>query len=219
MTQCRPALAWGPMPAALVVIAKAPVAGQCKTRLCPPLDPQQAATLAEAALADTLQAVAWTPGAARRVLVLDGAPGPWLPDGFELIAQRGARFGERLANAVHDVGEALLMVGMDTPQLTRAQLADALERLEEPAVDAVLGPTPDGGYWAIGLSAPDPSVFDDVPMSTAQTGAAQRARLDALGLRTARLATLRDVDTFDDALAVATLAPWTRFAATRLVSL
>ena len=202
------------MSAALVVIAKAPVAGQSKTRLCPPLDPQQAATLAEAALADTLQAVAWTPGAARRVLVLDGEPGPWLPDGFELIAQRGARFGERLANAVHDVGAALLMVGMDTPQLTRAQLADALERLEEPAVDAVLGPTPDGGYWAIGLSVPEPSVFDDVPMSTAQTGAAQRARLDALGLRTARLETLRDVDTFEDALAVATLAPWTRFAAT-----
>ena len=202
------------MPAALVVIAKAPVAGQSKTRLCPPLDPQQAATLAEAALADTLQAVAWTPGAARRVLVLAGEPGPWLPDGFELIAQRGTGLAERLANAVHDVGDALLMVGMDTPQLTRAQLAGALERLEEPAVDAVLGPTPDGGYWAIGLSAPDPRVFDDVPMSTAQTGAAQRARLDALGLRTARLETLRDVDTFEDAIAVATLAPWTRFAAT-----
>lgn len=202
------------MSAALVVIAKAPAAGQSKTRLCPPLEPEQAATLAEAALADTLQAVAWTPGATRRVLVLDGEPGPWLPDGFELIAQRGTGFGERLANAVHDVGEALLIVGMDTPQLTRAQLAGALERLAAPAVDAVLGPTSDGGYWAIGLSAPDPSVFDDVPMSTPQTGAAQQARLDALGLRTGRLETLRDVDTFEDAVAVATLAPWTRFAAT-----
>lgn len=190
------------------------MAGQSKTRLCPPLDPQQAATLAEAALADTLQAVACTPGAARRVLVLDGQPGPWLRDGFDLIAQRGTEFGERLANAVHDVGQALLMVGMDTPQLTRAQLADALERLDAPAVDAVLGPTPDGGYWAIGLSAPDPAVFDSVPMSTDRTGAAQSARLEELGLRTARLETLRDVDTFEDAVAVATLAPWTRFAAT-----
>ena len=51
----------GAMTAALVVMAKAPVAGRCKTRLCPPLDPAQAATLAEAALADTLQTVAWTP--------------------------------------------------------------------------------------------------------------------------------------------------------------
>jgi len=202
------------MPAALVVVAKAPVAGRSKTRLCPPLDPQQAATLAQAALADTLLAVAWTPGATRRVLVLDGAPGPWLPEGFEVVAQRGDAFGERLANAVRDVGEPLLMVGMDTPQLTRAQLAGALQRLDDPAVDAVLGPTPDGGYWAIGLSVADPSVFDGVPMSTPETGGAQRARLEALGLRTAQLEPLRDVDTFDDALAVATLAPWTRFAAT-----
>ena len=202
------------VPAALVVVAKAPVAGQCKTRLCPPLKPAQAATLAEAALADTLQAVAWTPGAARRVLVLDGDPGPWLPDGFAVIAQRGDGLRERLANAVSDVGEPLLMVGMDTPQLTRAQLAGALERLDEPAVDAVLGPTPDGGYWALGLAAADPSAFDGVAMSTPQTGAAQRARLDELGLRTAALEVLRDVDTFEDAVAVATLAPWTRFAAT-----
>ena len=202
------------MSAAIVVMAKAPVAGHCKTRLCPPLDPAQAATLAEAALADTLQAVAWTPGAARRVLVLDGEPGPWLPDGFELLCQRGGGLAERCANAVRDVGGALLVVGMDTPQVTRAQLAGALERLDDPAVDAVLGPTADGGYWAIGLSAADPAVFDGVPMSTDRTGAFQRARLEELGLRTAALETLRDVDTFDDAIDVATLAPWTRFAAT-----
>lgn len=199
---------------ALVVVAKAPVAGHSKTRLCPPLEPAQAATLAEAALADTLQAVAWTPGAARRVLVLDGQPGPWLPDGFEVVAQRGEGLRERLAHAVADVGEPLLMVGMDTPQLTRAQLAGALERLDDAAVDAVLGPTPDGGYWAIGLSRADPAVFDGVPMSTDRTGAAQRGRLEALGLHAVALETLRDVDSFEDAIAVATLAPWTRFAAT-----
>ena len=202
------------MPAALVVVAKAPVAGQTKTRLCPPLEPEQAATLAEAALADTLQAVAWTPGATRRVLVLDGEPGPWLPNGFAVVAPRGDGLRDRLAHAVADVGEPLLMIGMDTPQVTRAQLAAALERLADPAVDAVLGPTPDGGYWAIGLATADPAVFDGVPMSTDRTGAAQRARLAELGLRTAALETLRDVDTFDDAIAVATLAPWTRFAAT-----
>ena len=119
------------MTAALVVMAKAPVAGRSKTRLCPPLSHAQAAALAEAALADTLQAVAWTP-AARRVLVLDGAPGPWLPAGFEVIAQRGAGLAERLAHATRDVGEALLVLGMDTPQITRALLSDALDRLAAP---------------------------------------------------------------------------------------
>jgi rSAM/selenodomain-associated transferase 1 len=197
--------------AALVVMAKAPLPGRVKTRLCPPLTPEQAAQLAEAALADTLDAVAWTP-ARRRVLVLDGAPGPWLPPGFEVVEQRGDGLAARLANATRDVGEALVFVGMDTPQLTRALLCDALERLAD--ADAILGPTTDGGYWTIGLREPDPGAFGDVPMSTAHTAGAQRERLARLGLRTTELESLRDVDTFDDAVAVAAHAPWTRFAAT-----
>ncbi len=171
----------------------------------------EAATLAAAALTDTLQAVAWTQ-ARRRVLVLDGSPGPWLPPGFEVIAQRGDGLADRLANATRDIGEALVFVGMDTPQLTRALLLTALDALA--GSDAVLGPTIDGGYWAIGLREPDPAVFDDVPMSTAGTAAAQLARLDELGLDTVELERLHDVDSFEDAAAVAALAPWTRFAAT-----
>jgi len=201
------------MSAVLVVMAKAPLPGRVKTRLCPPLAHAQAAALAEAALADTLEAVSWTP-AARRVIALDGAPGEWLPPGFEVIAQRGSGLAQRLANATRDVGEALLFVGMDTPQITRALLIDAVQRLGGPDFDAVIGPTTDGGYWTIGLREPDPSAFDDVPMSTAGTGAAQRARLKRLGLRSAELEELRDVDTYEDAEAVAALAPWTRFAAT-----
>ncbi len=199
------------MSAALVVMAKEPLPGRVKTRLCPPLTPAGAAALAEAALADTLAAVAWTP-ARRHVLVLDGSPGPWLPPGFEVVAQRGDSLAERLANATRDVGETLVFVGMDTPQLTRALLCAVLDRLA--ASDAVLGPTTDGGYWTVGLREPDPQAFAGVPMSTAGTGAAQLARLTQLGLRTARLEPLRDVDTYEDAAAVAALAPWTRFAAT-----
>lgn len=182
-----------------------------KTRLCPPLSPEQAARLAEAALADTLDAVARAP-APRRVLVLDGAPGPWLPPGFEVIAQRGDGLAARLANATRDVGEPLVFLGMDTPQLTRALLCGALERLR--GAGAILGPTTDGGYWTIGLADPDPRAFDGVPMSTAGTAAAQRARLAELGMEVAELSPLRDVDSWEDAVAVAALAPWTRFAAT-----
>ena len=203
----------GAVPAALVVMAKAPVPGRVKTRLCPPLDAEQAATLAEAALADTLQAVAWTP-AARRIVVLEGAPGPWLPAGFEVIAQRGASLAQRLSNAVRDVGAPLLLLGMDTPQVTRAQLRAALDELAAARTDAVIGPTDDGGYWTIGLAAPDPRAFVGVPMSSPATAARQRARLEELGLRTTELPPLRDIDTYDDAVAVAVMAPWTRFAAT-----
>jgi rSAM/selenodomain-associated transferase 1 len=197
--------------AALVVMAKEPLPGRVKTRLCPPLRHEQAAALAEAALADTLTAVAWTP-AARRVLVLDGSPGSWMAPGFDVIAQRGDGLAERLANATRDVGEALVFVGMDTPQLTRALLCATLDALAEH--DAVLGPTTDGGYWTIGLREPDPRVFDGVPMSSAGTAAAQLERLEQLGLRTATLDSLRDVDSYEDAAAVAAIAPWTRFATT-----
>ena len=196
----------------LMVLAKAPVPGRVKTRLCPPCDPQQAAHLAEAALVDTLQAVAATAGT-RRVLVLDGAPGPWLPAGFEVLPQRGGALDQRLAHAFDDVGTGGVLVGMDTPQLTPALLTGALRALETPGVaDAVLGPSVDGGWWGIGLPAPDPAVFLDVPMSTAYTGTAQHARLRSLGLRVARLPGLRDVDDIEDAISVARVAPATRFA-------
>jgi uncharacterized protein len=197
---------------ALLVIAKAPAPGRSKTRLCPPCSPQEAAGLAEAALRDTLEAVAATP-APRRVLVLEGEPGAWAPAGFEVIAQRGRGLDERLAAAFEDAGAPALLVGMDTPQLLPTHLAAGQRALADPAVDAVLGPAPDGGYWAIGLRAADRAVFEGVPMSTAATGAAQAARLRELGLRYAELPPLRDVDIFADALAVAAERPDSRFAA------
>ena len=197
---------------ALIVLAKAPLPGQSKTRLCPPCSVEQAAMLAEAALADTLDAVLATP-VTRRVLALDGEPGGWLPSGFELIAQRGGGLGERLAGAFADTGGPALLVGMDTPQVEPALLEDALSTLMRPSVDAVLGGAPDGGYWAIGLREPDAAVFEGVPMSGDRTGEAQRRRLAARGLRWVELPALDDVDTIEDARAVAAACPGTRFAA------
>lgn len=193
---------------ALLVIAKAPEPGRVKTRLCPPCSPAQAAALAEAALADTLDALLAVP-AARHVLVLDGRRPSWLPAGLEVLPQRGHGLAERLAAAFADAGPALL-VGMDTPQLTPALLADGLSRLSRS--DAVLGPAPDGGYWAVGLHEPLRQVFAGVPMSSPGTLAAQRRRLRALGMSVSELIPLRDVDTIADARAVAEAAPDTRFA-------
>lgn len=199
------------MSGALAVIAKAPVAGRVKTRLCPPCTPEQAALIAAAALEDTLRAVRSAP-AARRILVLDGAPDD-CPDlaGFEVIRQRGSGLAERLAAAFADIAAPAFLVGMDTPQLRPADLAEGLTALT--SADAVLGSAADGGYWGIGLRAADPEVFRAVPMSLDSTADAQRARLDELGLRRAELRELTDVDTYATALEVAAGAPGTAFAA------
>ena len=79
--------------------------------------------------------------------------------------------------------------------------------------DAAFGPAADGGYWGLGLRRADPAVFAGIPMSESHTGAAQRDRLRALGLTTAILPTLLDVDTIAAARAVAAAAPASRFAA------
>jgi glycosyltransferase A (GT-A) superfamily protein (DUF2064 family) len=191
----------------LLVIAKQPVPGRVKTRLTPPYTLEQAAALAEAALADTLHAVLAAP-ACRRVLVLDGRPGPWLPDGIEVLPQCEGGLDERLAAAFAVARGPALLIGMDTPQVTPGLLAVGWDGL-----DAWFGPATDGGFWALGLREPDPDLLRGVPMSAADTGAAQRARLSAAGLRVAALPLLRDVDAASDAAVVAALAPQTRFAA------
>lgn len=191
----------------LLVIAKQPMPGRVKTRLVPPYSFEEAAVLAEAALADTLR-VALAAPACRRVLVLDGRPGPWVPEGFEIVPQVAGGLDERLAAAFAAVRGPALLIGMDTPQITSDLLTVGWD-----GVDAWFGPAADGGFWALGLREPDPGLLRGVPMSTPATGAVQRARLCAAGLRVSDLPVLRDVDTAADAAAVARLAPRTRFAA------
>jgi hypothetical protein len=180
-------------------MAKAPVPGRVKTRLCPPCTPVEAAALAEAALADTLDAVAAC-GAGRRVIALDGEPGDWLPAGFHVIPQCTGAFDRRLADAWAAAGGPGVQIGMDTPQVTAALLDTALATLD--TADAALGYAEDGGWWAIGLRRPSADVFTGIPMSTSRTGAAQEARLRALGHGVTLLPTLVDLDTVADLPAV-----------------
>ncbi|OXY97715.1 TIGR04282 family arsenosugar biosynthesis glycosyltransferase [Streptomyces diastatochromogenes] len=191
----------------LLVIAKEPLPGRVKTRLTPPFTPEQAAALAEASLADTLRAVAETP-ATRRILVLDGRPGPWLPPGFDVVPQCAGGLDARLADAFARCTGPALLIGMDTPQVTPELLT-----VDFAGCDAYFGPAEDGGFWALGLARPEPALLRGVPMSTPQTGAVQRERLVAAGLRVRDLPRLRDVDTAADARAVAALAPHGTFAA------
>jgi glycosyltransferase A (GT-A) superfamily protein (DUF2064 family) len=201
-------------PVQLVVVAKAPVPGRVKTRLCPPCTPAQAAAVAATALSVTLAAgdAAWF---SRRVLLVDGDYRP--PPGWTTVAQRGGGLDERLASGFADTaldGTATLLVGMDTPQVTPALLAALARGLD--SADAVLAPAYDGGWWALALRAPyDGRALRGVPMSTPYTGAATATALRTLrpGFRLATGPWLRDVDTAADAWAVAAADPGGAFAA------
>lgn len=206
----------------LLVVAKAPVPGLAKTRLCPPATPVQAARIAAAALLDTLAAVRAT-GSTIPVLAYTGrfADAEYAAEltaalaGWQLLPQRGDSFADRLANAHADVGAAfpgrpVLQIGMDTPQVRPETLTAARHRLAEH--EAVFGPAADGGWWALGLRDPvHAAALRGVPMSTGETGRRTLAALRERGVRPVALPVLRDVDDWAAARAVAREIPGGRF--------
>jgi len=204
--------------ATVLVLAKAPVPGQVKTRLCPPATPGEAARIAAASLLDTLD----TTRGRCTVVALVGS----LADAerraevraalahCRVVPQRGATFAARLVAAHADAGGSgpVIQLGMDTPQLDEALLDEAGRALG--SCDAVLGPARDGGWWALGVHDPRHArVLAGVPMSTPDTGALTLRALRAAGLRVTLLPELSDVDTMEDAERVAAVAPGSRFAA------
>ncbi|MEV0053987.1 DUF2064 domain-containing protein [Saccharopolyspora shandongensis] len=209
---------------ALLVVAKAPVPGLVKTRLCPPATPAEAARIAAASLLDTLDAVRSTPGV-RPVIAMAGDLAAATGSarlrnalrGWTVLGQRGDGFPARLAAAHADTAAAhpglpVVQIGMDTPQVTPALLTEVCQALG--SADAALGLAEDGGWWVAGFrSAADARLLRGVPTSRADTGARTLAVLRAAGLRVAAPPRLADVDTMEDAWRVADSLPNSRFAA------
>jgi glycosyltransferase A (GT-A) superfamily protein (DUF2064 family) len=204
------------IPVAVLVVAKAPVAGLAKTRLAATIGSERAADFAAAALLDTLDAVADAPVAARVVAMtgdLDAAARSAelrsrLSD-FTVIEQRGDDFATRLSNAHADAaagGLPVLQMGMDTPQVTADLIADCGSTLC--GTEAVLGLALDGGWWVLGLH--DPAAAEclrEVPMSQPDTGAVTLAALQRTGLEVQLVQELADVDTIADVDAVRQACP------------
>src|SRR6478609_4529884 len=205
----------------VLVVAKAPVAGQVKTRLGAEIGMATAAEIAAAALMDTMAVCRESFGVDACLLSLSGdfadaVRGDELiraAQGWSVARQRGSTFAERLANAHLDVpaGGPVVQVGMDTPQLTSDLLREVAETAEHH--DAVLGPAEDGGWWVLALRRPTAArSLHDVPMSTPTTYDETRRALVGEGLDVVTATTLRDVDTVADADAVAASVPGSHFA-------
>jgi uncharacterized protein len=212
--------------AALLVLAKAPVPGEVKTRLCPPATPAQAARIAAAAFLDTLDAVLAVPDVIPVVALsgdlahaVDAAALSTRLHAITVLAQRGATLGQRIAAAYADTAAAVghrpvLQIGMDTPQIDATLLSKCLDLLEGDGVDAGLGSATDGGWWVLGVRRPElAELIADIPTSRPDTGARTRAALQASGCQVVELPELSDVDTWEDAAAVAAEVPDGRFAA------
>lgn len=197
----------------LGIFLKAPLPGRVKTRLSPPLTPQDAASLYAALLADTLQLAAAS-SAEHILLFYDGGrPHEYLAPSITRalgeraleIEQQGDDLGERLEAAVADAGAQgrlpLLLLGSDSPDLPGGVLEGTLCSLSE--YDVVLGPATDGGVWCVGVRRLVPGLFTGVPWSEPTTGAALGERARQLGLTTTLAPPWSDVDTWDDLGALA----------------
>jgi rSAM/selenodomain-associated transferase 1 len=190
------------MDRALLVVAKRPVPGQTKTRLCPPLAPDQAAQLYECFLLDTLE-LCRSVQAARMIAYLppDELDYFWqLAPDFELLPQIGESLGERLDNALthclsNGFDQAVIM-DSDSPTLPSEYVAQAFEQLAK--ADTVLGPCDDGGYYLIGLKRPQPRLLRQVQMSTPSVLRDTLALAEQVGLRVSLLPAWYDVDTIQE---------------------
>jgi rSAM/selenodomain-associated transferase 1 len=187
----------------LMVVAKKPAPGQTKTRLCPPFTDAQAARLYECFLRDTLDTMRQVPGVHTRIGFLPEDAQDYFdelaPDMSKEV-QVGDTLGERLdhllTHALSHGTHKAVVIDSDSPTLPVDYLIAAFERLE--AVDVVLGPTQDGGYYLIGLKQPTPQLLRTVQMSTPHVLADTLAVAKRLQLKVDLLPVWYDIDTIDD---------------------
>ena len=192
----------------VTVFAKRPVAGQVKTRLCPPLDPELAARFARAMLDDSLRKLGSSSSFQTRLRVAPAEELDWFRERYPDVpveAQEGAGLGERLTHHFDHVllaEERHLVVGSEAPHLPTSRLLAGFEALENGA-ELVLGPDRGGGYDLVGLARPFPELFTEVPMSTGDMCAATIELARASGWETAVLGEGYDLDQAEDLLRLA----------------
>ena len=192
---------------ALAIMIKVPKVGSVKTRLVPPLTPNQAASISGCFFRDTAENIAAVAGDSS--LSVDGLAiysppsagmelNAILPDGFGALPQRIASFGDRLLFAADDLFklgyESVCLINADSPTLPPQSLRSAVSLLSSPGDRVVLGPSEDGGYYLIGLKQAHRGLFEEIPWSTSAVLSETLRRAAEMGLKVERLQQWYDVD-------------------------
>lgn len=188
----------------VMVFARAPLPGHCKTRLIPALGEQGAARLHEQLVRRVLAEACRTAPAALQLWCTPDITDPFFAAcahdyPIVLRCQGDGDLGERMARAIEHAlraHERAIIIGADVPELDSAYLLGAASALERAV--AVFGPAEDGGYVLVGLSQTVPQVFADIEWGGPQVMAQTRARLHSLGMPAVELATLWDLDRPED---------------------
>lgn len=189
---------------AIAIMAKQPQPGKTKTRLCPPLSIEQSVELSEALLQDTIALVKAVPGADLALAITPPQAQPYFarlaPGGSLFVPVSGANIGECL----HKTLKTLLAMGFtkalalnaDSPSLPPEYLLQAVEALDQH--ELVFGPAMDGGYYLVGLTRPQPEIFEGIAWSSAQVLEQSLQRAELTGLHTVLTPGWYDVDTYED---------------------
>ncbi len=186
---------------AVVLLAKAPVEGRCKTRLIPELGVKKATEIYKKILDKTINNLLKIED--KDVIVFYSPPGY---RGYfycltkKSFLQRGDGLGERMFNAFQRVFacgyEMAVLIGSDIPGLDCRVIEDAFNKLEHS--DVVFGPTTDGGYYLIGLKRPCKGLFADIPWSSKDTLRQSIKKAEGMGLKVSFTIELSDLDTVED---------------------
>lgn len=186
---------------ALAIFAKTPVPGLVKTRLTPPLSPEEGADLYRCMLLDTIARVRTL--RIDTFIFFDGEETFFqrIAPGMPLIPQSGAGLGERLEHAFSMLASlgyrSRAVIGSDAPDLPLAYIRESFDLLES-GRDAVFGPAEDGGYYLVALNCGNGSLFRDIPWSTSRVLEKSLQQGKETGIATALVPTWYDVDGIDD---------------------
>ncbi len=191
-------------PVAVAIVCKTPAPGKSKTRLSPPLRPEECAAISSCFIRDlsqTIHALAADGdvigGAVYTPFGTEPALRKLLPDGFHLTLQGEGDLGARLLKGTADLIDAgfagAILVNSDSPTLPKAILRAAVDAVRADD-NVVLSPALDGGYTLIGLSRPEPRLFDDMPWSTPEVYQLTLQRAQEIGLAVANVPGWYDVD-------------------------